>query len=178
MANKIVVTPDKIVVTPVGWNPKTKAQRIYTNKSDNEVTLVTDPKLSNVHYNPEHINKLIEKLGNYKNLYKYKIDFMGFNVLDNEKDSNGDYKHFSIGFKVDGLFTHGSIVDAPINEIIYSAVKKVNNPPPNTVEEFVEFIYRQPMKSTKVVYKTTANETTLNNFFTFVDGLVKFKHGE
>lgn len=169
---------NKIEVKPIGWNPKVKAQKVYTNKSDNEINPTeTNPKLVNVHYNPEHINKIIEKLGNYKNLYKHKMKFIGYNVLDNEKDGNGDYKHFAIGFKVDGLFTNATLTDVPINEVIYSAVKKVNNPPPNTIEEFVEFYYREP-KSTKLVYRSTPNETTLNNLYTFVDGLVKFRVGE
>lgn len=170
---------EKIEIKVIGWNPKVKAQRIYTNKSDNEITLVTDPKLSNVHYNPEHVNKAIEKLGNYKALYKHNISSVRFNVLDNEIDDvTKEYKHFSIGFQVEGLLTKDAIVNEPINEIIYSKVRKVNNPGPDTTEEFVEFYYRQPMKTTKLVYKTTANETTLDNLFTFVDGLVKFEVGE
>ena len=40
---------NKIEVKPIGWNPKVKAQKVYTNKSDNEINPTeTNPKLVNV----------------------------------------------------------------------------------------------------------------------------------
>ena len=170
----------KVKYVPLGWNPKTKAQRVYTNKSDNEInTTVTDPKLVNVHYNTEHINKIIEKLGNYKKVIDHKMKLIGYNVLSNEKDTvTNEFKYFSLCFFVDGLFTKDAIVNKPINEVIYKRVRKSDPPNPDTFEEYVEFNYRSPSKTTKHVYETTPNETTLDNLYTFVDGLVKFKYGE